>query len=74
MTEARRLIDRLYLATVIALLFLASLTNGYVAAAVAVALFVVGLVLYPSLRRTAILSGLVAAVVAVVVVALRTLL
>ena len=73
MIETRRLLDRLYLAAVIALLLLMSLASGYVAAAVAVFLFVVGLLLYPSLRPTAILSGVIAAGVAVAVVALRAL-
>lgn len=50
-----------------------SLTSGYVAAAVVAFLLVVGLFLYPGLRRTAILSGLVAAAVATAVVALRAL-
>ena len=57
MIETRRVKDRLYLAAVIALLLLMSLTSGYVSAAIAVVLFLVGLALYPNLRRTAIICG-----------------
>ncbi len=73
MMETGRLRDQLYLASVIALLLLMSLMSGYAAAAIAAFLFAVGLFLYPAMRRTAIISGLVAAVVAGLVVLLRSL-
>jgi hypothetical protein len=73
MIESSQAKNQLYMAAVVALLLLMSLVNGFVAVAAAALLFVIGLVIYPNMRRTAITSGLVAAVVAIVIVALRTL-
>jgi hypothetical protein len=73
MIETDRPRYQFYLAAVIALLLLMSLVNGYVAAAIAACLFVVGLALFPRARPTAIVSGLVAAAVAIVIVVLRML-
>jgi len=69
-----RLRDQLYLAAVIALLLLMSLLSGYVAFAIAALLLLLGLVLYPNMRRTVVLSASVAGVVAIVVVLVRSLL
>ena len=73
MIERGRLRDQFYLAAVIALLLLMSLMSGYLTVATAAVLFVVGLMLYPDMRRTAIVSASVAAVVAVLVLLLRSL-
>jgi hypothetical protein len=73
MMETGRLRDQLYLASVVALLLLMSMMSGYAAAAIAALLFVVGLYLYPAMRRTAIISGVVAAVVAGLIVLFRSL-
>jgi len=73
MLETGRLRDQLYLASVIALLLLMSLMSGYAAAAIAAFLFVVGLFLYPAMRRTAIISAAVAAVAAGLIVLIRSL-
>lgn len=73
MMETGRLRDQLYLASVVALLLLMSMMSGYAAAAIAAFLFVVGLFLYPGMRRTAIISASVAAVVAVLIVLIRSL-
>ena len=74
MIENSRLRDQLYLAAVIALLLLVSLMSGYVAVAIAALLLLIGLVLYPNMRRTVVLSASVAGVVAIVVVLIRSLL
>jgi hypothetical protein len=74
MIESSRLKDQLYLAAVIALLLLMSLMSGYVAVAIAALLLVIGLVLYPNMRRTAVVSAFAAAGVAVLVVVIRSLL
>jgi len=74
MIENSRLRDQLYLAAVIALLLLMSLMSGYVAVAIAALLLLIGLVLYPNMRRTVVLSASVAGVVAIVVVLIRSLL
>ena len=74
MIENSRLRDQLYLAAVIALLLLMSLLSGYVAVAIAALLLLIGLVLYPNMRRTVVLSASVAGVVAIVVVLIRSLL
>jgi hypothetical protein len=66
--------DQLYLAAVLALLLLVSLMNGYLAVAIATLLLVVGIVIYPNMRRIAIASALAAAGVAAVAVLLRSLL
>jgi hypothetical protein len=73
MIENSRLRDQLYLAAVIALLLLMSLMSGYVAVAIAALLVVIGLVLYPNMRRTAVVSAFVAAGVAVLVVLVGSL-
>ncbi len=73
MIENSRLRDQLYLTAVIALLLLMSLMSGYVAVAIAALLLWIGLVLYPSMRRTAIVSASVATVVAILVVLIRSL-
>jgi hypothetical protein len=73
MLETSRLRDQLYLASVIALLLLMSLMSGYAAAAIAAFLFVVGLFLYPAMRRTAIISASVAAAVAILIALVRSL-
>ena len=74
MIEGRRLKDQLYLAAVIAVLLLMSLMNGYLAVAIAAMLVVVGVLIYPEVRRIAITSAVVAAGVAVMVVVVRALL
>jgi hypothetical protein len=74
MIETGRLRDQLYLGAVIALLLLMSLMSGYLAVAAAAVLFVLGLMLYPDMRPRALVAGAVAAVVAGLVVLLRTLL
>jgi hypothetical protein len=68
MIENSRLRDQLYLAAVIALLLLTSLMSGYVAVAIAALLLVIGLALYPDKRRTAVVSALAAAGIAILVV------
>jgi hypothetical protein len=72
MIENSRLRDQLYLAAVIALLLLMSLLSGYVAVAIAALLLLIGLALYPNMRRTVVLSASVAGVVAIVVVLVRS--
>jgi hypothetical protein len=73
MIENSRLRDQLYLAAVIALLLLMSLLSGYVAVAVAALLLLIGLMLYPNMRRTVVLSASIAGVVAIVVVLVRSM-
>jgi hypothetical protein len=73
MMETGRLRDQLYLASVIALLLLMSLMSGYAAVAISVFLFLVGLFLYPTMRRTAIITGSVAAAVAILIALIRSL-
>ena len=73
MIETNRFKDQLYLAAVIALLLLMSLVNGFVAVVAAAALFAIGLILYPQMRRAGVTAGLVAVAVAVIIGALRGL-
>jgi hypothetical protein len=62
--------EQLYTAAVLALLLATSLINGYVAAAIAVGSLAIGLVLFPELRRRAILASIVAAGCAILLVLL----
>lgn len=74
MMQTSRLRDQLYTAAAVALLLTTSLLNGYITVAFALVLLVVGLLLFPKMRRAGIVSALVAAGVAVLVVLLRPLL
>ena len=65
--------DQLFLAAAVGLLFLVSMVDGTAAVAIAVLLLGVGLVLYPQMRRTLILTALVGAGVAAAVVLIRSL-
>ena len=71
--EKTRLKDQLYLGAVIALLLLMSMMSGYVAVAIAALLLVIGLVIYPEMRRTAIPAAVIALAVAVGAVLVRAL-
>ncbi|HEY9326163.1 MAG TPA: hypothetical protein VIS26_06300 [Candidatus Limnocylindria bacterium] len=71
--EKTRIKDQLYLGAVIALLLLMSVMNGYIAVAVAAVLLVIGLVIYPEMRRTAVPAAMIALAVAIGVVLVRTL-
>ena len=71
MIERSRLKEQLYLAAVIALLLLMSVMNGALTVAIGALLLAVGLLIYPNMRRTAMVSAFVAAGLAVVVVLLR---
>jgi len=71
--EKTRLKDQLYLGAVIALLLLMSMMNGYVAVAIAAFLLVIGLAIYPEMRRTAIPAALIALAVALGAVVVRAL-
>ena len=73
MVEKTRIKDQLYLGAVIALLLLMSVMNGYIAVAIAAFLLVIGLVIYPEMRRTAIPAAMIALAVAVGAVLVRTL-
>ena len=73
MIEDTRVKDQLYLAATIALLFLVSMIDGTAAVAIAVLLLVVGLVLYPKMRRKLVLTALLGAGVAAAVVLIRSL-
>ena len=73
MVEKTRIKDQLYLGAVIALLLLMSVMNGYIAVAVAAVLLVIGLVIYPEMRRTAVPAAMIALAVAIGVVLVRTL-
>jgi len=71
--EKTRIKDQLYLGAVIALLLLMSVMNGYIAVAVAAVLLVIGLVIYPEMRRTAVPAAMIALAVAIGVVLVRTM-
>jgi hypothetical protein len=73
MVEKTRIKDQLYLGAVIALLLLMSVMNGYIAVAIAAFLLVIGLVIYPEMRRTAVPAAVIALAVAVGAVLVRTL-
>lgn len=73
MIESTRMRDQLFLAAAVGLLFLVSMVDGTAAVAIAVLLLGVGLVLYPQMRRTLILTALVGAGVAAAVVLIRSL-
>jgi O-antigen ligase len=73
MIEKTRIKDQLYLGAVIALLLLMSMLNGTVTVAIAAFLLVLGLVIYPEMRRTAVPAALIALAVAVGAVVVRTL-
>ena len=73
MLEKTRIKDQLYLGAVIALLLLMSMMNGSVAVAVAIFLLVVGLAIYPEMRRTAAGAATIALVVAIAGVVVRAL-
>ena len=73
MVEKTRIKDQLYLGAVIALLLLMSMMNGSVAVAIAIFLLVVGLAIYPEMRRTAVPAAMIALAVAIGVVLVRTL-
>jgi O-antigen ligase len=73
MVDKTRIKDQLYLGAVIALLLLMSMMNGNVAVAIAAFLLVIGLVIYPEMRRTAVPAALIALAVAVGAVVVRTL-
>ena len=74
MMTSTRLRDRIYSGAVLALLLLMSMLNGYVSAAIAVVLLLVGLLLFPDMRRTGILVAILGAGVAALVVLLRPIL
>lgn len=67
MTESTRSRTQLFTGLAVALLLLTSGTDGTVSAVLAAALFVVGLILFPELRRVGIIAAVVAAIVAVAV-------
>jgi len=71
MVEKTRIKDQLYLAAVIALLLLMSMMNGSVAVAIAIFLLVIGLAIYPEMRRTAVGAATIALVVAIAGVVVR---
>ena len=73
MVEKKRIKDQLYLGAVIALLLLMSMMNGSVAVAIAIFLLVVGLAIYPEMRRTAVGAATIALVVAIAGVLVRAL-
>ena len=73
MIEKTRIKDQLYLGTVIALLLLMSMLNGTATVAIAAFLLVLGLVIYPEMRRTTVPAALIALAVAVGAVVVRTL-
>jgi hypothetical protein len=71
MIESRDLRGQFYTAVVIALLLVTSQLNGSAAAALGVILFLVGLVLFPKMRRAGILSAVIAAGIALLAALLR---
>ena len=73
MVEKTRIKDQLYLGAVIALLLLMSMINGSVAVAIAIVLLVVGLAIYPEMRRTAVGAATIALIVAIVGIVVRAL-
>ena len=74
MTETTRSRTQLFTGLAVALLLLTSGTDGVVSAALAAGLFLVGLILFPELRRVGIIAAVVAAIVAVAIgVALRVI-
>ena len=73
MVEKTRIKDQLYLGAVIALLLLMSMINGSVAVAIAIVLLVVGLAIYPEMRRTAVGAATIALIVAIVGIMVRAL-
>jgi hypothetical protein len=74
MTEVTRNRNQLFTGLAVALLLLTSGTDGAVSVVLAAGLFVVGLILFPELRRVGIIAAGVAAVVAVALgLALRLL-
>lgn len=68
---SRRFLDQAYTGTVMALLLLVSMLNGYIAMAIAAAVLLIGLILFPDMRRTGITVALIAAGVAILVVLFR---
>ena len=73
MVEKTRIKDQLYLGAVIALLLLMSMMNGSVAVAIAIFLLVVGLAIYPEMRRTAVAAATLARAVALAAGVVRAL-
>ena len=74
MTENARSRTQLFTGLAVALLLLTAGTDGTVSAALAGGLFVVGLILFPGVRRVGIIAAVVAAIVAVAIgLALRVI-
>ena len=74
MTESTSSPTQLFTGLAVALLLLTSGTDGTVSAVLAAGLFVVGLILFPELRRVGIIAAAVAAIVAVAIgVALKVI-
>jgi len=73
MTQSTRLRYQLFTGLAVALLLLTSGTSGAITVALAAALFLVGLLLYPEIRRTAIIAAAIAAGVAVAIAFARGL-
>lgn len=74
MTQSTRFRDQLFTGLVVALLLLMSGLNGATTVALAALLFLVGLLLFPEMRRTAIIAAAIAGSVAVAIVFARALL
>lgn len=73
MTHSRRFPYQIFTGLAVALLLLTSNTNGVITAGLAATLLVIGLVLYPEMRRTAIIAAAIAAGVAIVIAFARGL-
>ena len=71
MTEASRYRYQLFTGLAIALLLLTSGATGLVSVVLAATLFVIGLILFPELRRVGLLAGAIAFGVAIVIALVR---
>ena len=71
MMTSRRVLDQAYTGTVMALLLLMSLLNGYIAMTIAGVLLLTGLILFPEMRRTGVVVAVLALGVAVLVALFR---
>ena len=71
MTEATRFRYQLFTGLAVALLLLTSGVEGALSVVLAAALFVIGLILFPELRRLGIIAAAIAAGVAVAIAFVR---
>ena len=71
MTEATRFRYQLFTGLAVALLLLTSGATGLVSVLLAATLFVIGLILFPELRRVGFMAGAIAFGVAIVIALVR---